>query len=275
MRTIVKRLCFIVTLGILPLLACKGKTSMYETETAPYSDITKLKTISERKIFFGHQSVGFNIIDGTQLMLQTVPEIHINIKETSYQTDFSGAILGHARIGKNGDPKSKVDDFRKKLESGIADSVEIALMKFCFIDFSPQTDVDDIFNYYRSNLEELASKYPNVTFIHCTVPLESGNTGLKGLIKTLLGKRANILANARRNMYNNLIRSAYGDAVFDIAAAECRKSDGSVAMSGGVPCLINTYTDDGSHLNSTGKIIVATELLKIISNTGNTQSHNK
>ena len=44
------------------------------------------KKLSQKKIYFGHQSVGYNIIDGIKDIMKEYPQINLNIVET---TDLS------------------------------------------------------------------------------------------------------------------------------------------------------------------------------------------
>ena len=41
--------------------------------------------LSQKKIYFGHQSVGFNIMDGVQDLMKEHPAIKLNIVETSFE----------------------------------------------------------------------------------------------------------------------------------------------------------------------------------------------
>lgn len=246
-------------------LSCQRKNEMKNNQ----AQLTQIKKneyqyVSRLKIFFGHQSVGFNIIDGIEAHCKEHPELTLNIKETVSLEDFSSAVFAHHRIGRNENPKSKIDDFKQYIQNGIGDSVDIVCMKLCYIDFNSKTDVENLFHYYKTAMKELVEKYPSIRIIHCTSPLETGNEGIKGLIKNVLGKKENILSNKKREKYNELIRNAYPEDVFDIARIESTHEDGTVAKSEGVACLIRDYTDDGGHLNETGRYIVADEFLRVL-----------
>ncbi len=77
------------------------------------------------------------------------------------------------------------------------------------------------------------------------------------------------LVNARREEYNDLVRSRYAnDYIFDLAKVESTYPDGRrefIEQNGKkYYSLINGYTDDGGHLNKTGRTIAAVELLKTL-----------
>ena len=44
-------------------------------------------------------------------------------------------------------------------------------MKFCYVDFLKETDVNDVFTHYKKNLIILKNKRPDIKFVHFTVPL--------------------------------------------------------------------------------------------------------
>ncbi|BBO88550.1 hypothetical protein [Desulfosarcina ovata] len=69
--------------------------------------------LSQKKIYFGHQSVGYNIIDGIKDLMKENPKIKLNIVETKDVNGIKGGFLAHSTVGKNTDPKSKIDDFNK------------------------------------------------------------------------------------------------------------------------------------------------------------------
>ena len=92
--------------------------------------------LKEKKIYFGHQSVGNNIIDGLKDWGRQKPEVKLRIirLQDSYKIDSPG--LYQASIGKNEDPRSKIDAFVAAMRQGIGNSADIAFFKFCFVDIN-------------------------------------------------------------------------------------------------------------------------------------------
>ena len=125
----------------------------------------QLDQLAGKKIYFGHQSVGFNIIDGIKDILSRNSGLKLNIKETRDLRDFSAPIFAHSVIGRNREPVSKIEDFKKILESGIGDKVDIAFFKFCFVDVIANTDIDNLFKYYVSTVSALEAEYPKVKIV--------------------------------------------------------------------------------------------------------------
>ena len=81
--------------------------------------ISSWKKLSEKKIFFGHQSVGDNIIDGIRDLMKEHPQIKLNIVETADKSDFNEGLFAHIRLGKNREPESKIHAFAQLMEGGI------------------------------------------------------------------------------------------------------------------------------------------------------------
>jgi hypothetical protein len=237
---------------------------------APELSITDsaIEALSHNSIFFGHQSVGASIIQGIEELFAE-KKAALTIGETRLDTS-NGPILVHARIGKNGDPISKIDDFAEIIKHGMGSRVNIALFKFCYIDFNPETKPAVIFGHYDSVMTSLAAEFPSVRFIHCTAPLEECNHGLKGTVKNLLGKRSNELANIKRHEYNELVRARFcaEGNIYDIARVESVWFDGArenFKLGGkGYPALVPLYSSDGGHVNEDGRKKLAVEWVRVV-----------
>lgn len=225
--------------------------------------------IAAKKIYFGHQSVGLNIIQGIQDLMKNEHGARINIIQTADSSQFTSGIFAHSPVGKNDNPESKIEDFVEKMDNGIGQKADIAFFKFCYVDINASTDVEKLFNSYKNALKILQGKYPRTTFVHSTIPLMRKTGALKLFIKTLLGKD-DTLHNIARNEYNDLIRNEYGDKepLFDIASIESTYPDGKTETfrKNGKTyyALVPLYTEDGGHLNSRGSQQVARQLLILL-----------
>jgi len=238
---------------------------MQSIHEIPESSWNKL---SQKKIYFGHQSVGNNIIKGLEDILKENPQIKLNIVETNNPADFSAPIFAHSHNGKNHDPISKIDAFTDLMDRGTGDNADIAFFKFCFVDITANTDVQKVFAYYKSKMKYLKGKYPKTTLIHITVPLTTVQTGPKAIAKKLIGKPIDGYAdNLKRYEFNEFMRREYEgrEPLFDLAKIESTLKDGSnlIIKENGksFQTLVPEYTHDGGHLNETGRKIVAQSLL--------------
>ena len=174
-----------------------------------------------------------------------------------------GGVLVHAKIGRNEDPSSKCDDFRRIIDQGLAGPVDIALFKLCYIDIHPGTDVDALASAYVSCLDELSQRHPETIFLPVTAPLRQTPGGPGVWARELLGRTNHTkVANARRHAFNERLRTRYaGRPLFDLAASEATDPNGRRAtfVLDGKTCesLHAAYTDDGGHLNAAGRAAAA------------------
>ena len=106
-----------------------------------------------KRIFFGHQSVGSNILDGIGDILTDNEDL--KLIESRNPEDCTGSCFFHCRVGTNQDPLSKINDFVSLMETGFGDNVDIACFKFCYIDIQESTNVEQLFKSYRSQMESL------------------------------------------------------------------------------------------------------------------------
>lgn len=215
----------------------------------------ELARVAQQRVFFGHQSVGGNVLDGLrQLAAQAGVELRIADK----------------LIGENRYPLRKLEDFERAVAAQPA-GLQVALMKFCYLDIDARTDVKALFSSYRASVERLKAKYPGTTFVHVTAPLTEVQGGPKGFIKRLLGRAPyGLLENQRREEYNALLRQAYAgrEPLLDLARIESTRPDGKAASADwqgrAVPRLAEALTDDGHHLNAEGRQRAARELVSVI-----------
>jgi hypothetical protein len=252
----------------------KEKSIPIQGKVASAITTEDLTAVAHTRLFFGHQSVGMN-------MLNAVPGIYTEhgvpappIEQGRAEPAPNGGFIAHQFIGKNTKPLLKIEDFNRTMRDGMGRQVDVALMKFCSLDITASTDVDALFARYRDTMAALERDFPNVTFIHVTVPLtiEPGLfTELKTKLKTLVGgsDRFGQPANVARERLNALIRREYGGRhLFDLAAIESTKPDGT-RVSGrydnqGYFALYSGYASDACHLNAVGAKIAATAFLDAI-----------
>jgi hypothetical protein len=241
-----------------------------QANVAVVSDITgkDLGKVSHTKVFFGHQSVGMNILDGVGGVYAAHGMAAPVIDEGATDPGRDG-FIDHAFIGENGNPLLKIQDFAAKLRSRLGQHVDVAMMKLCYVDVDSGTDADALFASYRTTMAALQREAPGATFIHVTVPLTTAAGFLSRLKSRLTGSSSGVADNAARERLNALIRNHYGgDHLFDLAAVESTAPDGSRAdgiyEGHRYYALYNGYAADFGHLNAEGARIAATAWLKAI-----------
>lgn len=233
----------------------------------------ELASAASHRIFFGHRSVGANVVSGIPAVYNKAgiqaPQVVELAQGASLPAGTSG-VLAHARLGENGKPLLKLTDFDTRLRSGLASQVDVAVMKLCYLDITGTTDVDAVFGRYRDTLAALQRDYPDITFLHVTTPVKTEPADLKWRVKEVLGRPND---NAARERYNALMRAEYGDAgLLDLAAVEASGDQGGLvtATHQGKQhlALAPHLARDSGHLNDAGSALAADRFMGLIGRTG-------
>ncbi len=105
----------IFIIGVLPMffLRIKIKTDVNKITLPSIDDVPReyWAKLAEKKIFFGHQSVGYNIIEGVKDIMRERNYIKLNIVETREPVQFDQPIFAHAEVGRNTNPATKIVAF--------------------------------------------------------------------------------------------------------------------------------------------------------------------
>jgi hypothetical protein len=229
-----------------------------------------LQKVAAQRIFFGHQSVGWNILQGVEELLAADPEAKLTLTQLEQvEADLAPGFI-HMEIGQNYDPLSKLHGFKQAMDAGVGSQVDIAFFKFCYVDFDKNTDTAQLFASYQQVMDDLSKAYPQTSLVYVTTPLMAPEQGFKAMLKGLLGRNDAALANLKRHEFNELLRLNYAESgrVFDLAAIEATAPDGkrcTLTVDGVItPCMVNAYTDDGGHLNAAGRQVVARQFLQFL-----------
>lgn len=235
-------------------------------------ELTETSELEGRTIFFQHESVGNNILDGIRDLARHNSKVNVVISEDTSLNPGPGVLLLHGRLGRNGDAIAKMDNFRSILERGTGNRVDIALVKLCYLDVTATTDIERLAKHYTEAMDELQRKFPRITFIHVTVPLTVSETTWRTRVKVAIGRERiwEYQDNVARGKYNQWIRREFSGRapVFDLASIESVREGGvRTTFTYGdreYESLAPEYTFDGGHLNEKGRRLVAQELLKFL-----------
>jgi len=229
-----------------------------------------LEVVSGARVFFGHHSVGFNILDGVRRLADKAG-VPLRIEKVDVPGPVpEGPGLFHGVVGENLDPQGKIDAFAEALGTPGETRYDLATVKLCYVDLdedSKERDPRRLFDRYVTGMEAIKAAHPDVTILHATMPLRAEPPGRKTRLKRLLGMSTEADAtNIARNDYNLLIRERYaGPGLIDIAHVEATHQDGSLAEFAGAgrenEMLALEYTSDGGHLNEAGREWVAAAFL--------------
>lgn len=259
-------------LASLLALSCSRPDAGGERTTPPLPTDMGFPGLAEAKIFFGHQSVGYNIVEGASQLLGEARGGGYDIVETRNPADAARPGLYHCTVGTNGAPLEKMADFEAIMRGGFARSADIALMKLCYVDIDGTTDIETVFAAYEGAMLRLAADYPDVVFAWTTVPLTTVESGPKAAVKRILGRPIRGEAeNLARERYNRLVREhvPVNAPLLDLALFESTTPGGDrVAFHADdmtYYALYGSYTSDGGHLDGEGRRLVAGRFLAALS----------
>lgn len=232
-----------------------------------------LLTMAESRVFFGHHSVGNNILKGIRTLADRAG-VPLRIEEVAIGHPApQGPGLFHAKVGENLDPDAKIAGFAQALGAANEAPYDVATFKFCYVDLdegSKERSPDKLFTRYSSEMSAIETAHPGVSILHATMPLMAEPPGRKTRLKRLLGlSTVTDAANLDRGEFNQRVRDRYaGDKLLDVARFEATRPDGTVAgfPVGGreVEMLVLDYTSDGGHLNALGQERVAADFIHSI-----------
>ncbi len=272
-----------LTLAVVSLccVAC-GNQPVQEVQSLDAQTKADLELFKDARILFNHQSVGKNVINGLRRLSE---QARVDLRILEHEADNSsaqrseGGYFLHASEGQNNKPYSKIEAFEQLLKPSDLPSPDIALMKFCYVDIKPNTDIPKLFDEYNSSVERLERGSPSTTVVHVTIPLTVREPLWKELMKRfLLSTGLNRLvgiedghgfANIKRHQFNDMLRKTYAEQViYDLATVESTHPDGTksefVRGDTAYPALAPEFAADLGHLNALGEDLAARRLVAVI-----------
>lgn len=228
------------------------------------------------RTFFAHQSVGADILAGIEQLVRggsrVAQVLELGQAGSGIEPDLTHSLLIiHERIGANREPLTKIAGFRAVLDANPRPEIDVAVLKFCYVDIATQADAETLWRHYEAAIEELSTVHPSVHLVHCTVPLRTLPEGAYAWLRRVLGHRhAAIAGNRARDWFNRKLRERFGGGhrLFDLAALESRRADGRscelIDAGTRVPSLAREWTYDGGHLNERGRTMAAAAFLEFL-----------
>lgn len=212
-----------------------GKTGVVGVEAMrAYDKLTPADKdrLRQRKVFFGHQSVGQNLVDGAKA-------IGFPFQSVDSGSAYDKATWGEGKVDTNGNPQLKISSFKAFLQAkGIGNAVEVAGFKFCWIDFKSDTDGAALLGKYDDEVKALKAAFPKLAILHMTPPLTTDEPKLNEV---------------RWKFGRSLLDRYKGDGlVVDLAEVISTKTDGTVCAKKGTPRLCDEWSSDEGHLNGAG-----------------------
>jgi hypothetical protein len=219
-----------------------------------------LAILAGRAIYFGHQSVGANIMNGVRRAVAassgTKPTV-ASVGTAPAAGDMQVGRWDEGYVGANYDPISKINAFQTVMLSaaggaldGFGGGKSIAMMKFCFVDvqgswYASHGDAD-LFAAYQAMVATVQAQRPNVRLVHFTIPLCYPDS----------------TDNAKREAYNARLRAAYGTGVFDLAKLESTDPGGNAMVgANGRYAYQGWVVGDNCHPGTAGEDMLAAALI--------------
>jgi hypothetical protein len=224
----------------------------------------------QARTYFLHHSVGGDVLNGVVQLAKELGRPAPPLVDLNVSVLKSGPIWLEECGGENCRPVSKIEAFANSVRSLADSSLQVAFMKFCFVDFDPSTNEDELFDCYRRTIADLRQRSPRIVFAHVTVPLAVCSHSMKDCIKRLIGYPIwNDTANGKRSRFNRrLLETFDADPIFDLARIQSTKSNGSLQtflLNGEVtPSMVPAYSSDGGHLNGLGQRLAAAEFIRFV-----------
>lgn len=228
---------------------------------------TDLDRTAKLRIVFAHQSVGQNILDGLRTLVAEQGS-GLRILETRRPPAGEPGLF-HFKVGQNGAPEGKIQDYVQTVSSDPAD-IDVALLKLCFIDFNAASDPRRLAQDYADAIQRLQAARPQTRFVAITAPLTTVQTGPKAWIKRLLGQSpAGYDSNLRRQAFNDVLRQRFPhNRLFDLARLESTAGGAPIGFEVNgqhVEALDPALSSDGGHLNARGARLAASALVHFLS----------
>ena len=224
----------------------------------------KLDLLRTRRVFFAHQSVGANLLEGISTLGRAAPVL----VEGAGLEPVAPGTWRHARLGTNGAARGKLAELRERMGAGLGAQVDVVLFKLCYLDVDAQTDVDALHREISDTLAALRRRFPHTRFVPMTVPLTAAQRGLRAKVKRALGALpGGVAENARRHALNQRLRADAGP-LFDLARLEAEDALGNHAEvrwgAARVPVLAPGNTRDGGHLDTAARARIGRALLEFV-----------
>ncbi len=179
-----------VCLSCVALISCSEQSEDRERGMTMDDRLKQdLETVGNMRVYFGHQSVGRNILQGLKDISTDARSSAIKWVSAVEARTISGPLFIESNIGENGKPSTKCDAFRDAMDHDIGgDSLDVAFMKFCYVDIGAETNVEEMFGYYKRTVSDIQREHPEVTVMHMTIPLVTRSAGWKRLVKKIIGR---------------------------------------------------------------------------------------
>lgn len=256
-----KQILCLVILLICFYIECAGADSLKQASS----------TLQNKRIYLGHRSVGYNLIQGIRILKEKEPLPSLSIVDADKQALLTGNGIFHSWMNEEGSPQDLASDFIAFFSKKFQKDMDIVYLRFT--PYYVDKNLNKVMSDYKEAHILLKQQFPRTIFIHATFPLPHAEITWKTRVKQLINYD-NIWEyghSIHTNNYNRLLKQEYGEdrAFFDFAAALSTYPDGTRSYftidKNRYYHMVKEFTYDRTHLTKEGKIVVAEKFLLFLS----------
>lgn len=139
--------CMGLLIMLTVLIGCSGQPENDRMKFERLADIPadKLEALSQKSFFFGHQSVGRNILEGLRILMNENPALKIQIVQGVAPELAKPGVFLQENLGSNRFPLTKLTAFEQAMDGGLGNKVDAAFLKFCYVDMDRMQDPEKLF----------------------------------------------------------------------------------------------------------------------------------
>lgn len=260
------------------------RTAPAPSATPTESTLPTIDSVPDRlqplrtRVLLGVQSIGMDVSRGIDDAYARAKLADPKVAKWEKVKNSKGSVVAVAKIGRNGDPLSKMRAFAGLVNDAPRGSVNVAVMTLNYEDVSANTNVDQVFQSYFETMDSIERANPDITFLYATVPVTTANSWREVAKDEVSGlndvEQPAWQDNIARERLNALIRAQYAATgrLFDIAALQARIDGSRVAAktheNQWYYVMNPALAKDGKRLNTRGAAQLADTLMRLVAAAG-------
>ncbi len=260
--------------GVSPTTSPVSTSGSQTATPRPVPQPSALSADLRSRVLFVYQTLGIDILRGIPAAFRSAHLKEPNVTNWKKSKSQSGPLVATAKVGRPGDPVSKMRAFAGLVNNAPRNSVDIAVMTFDYRDVTADTNIFDLFDIYTDTMTSLETANPDVVFLYATAPVTTSNSWRevdRSTVKGLADVSQPVWQdNIARERFNTLVRQEYSTTgrLFDVASLQAGLSASKVAAkeheSQWYFVMNPRLSKDGSRLNDTGSLRIARAAMELV-----------
>lgn len=251
-----------------------SKGSTQPSTARPVPTPSPLNANLDSRVLLVYQTLGADVMRGIPAAFKAARLKEPTVTSWKKSKSLSGPLVATAKVGRPGDPVSKMRAFAGLVNGAPRNSVDIAVMTFDYRDVTADTNILDLFDIYTDTMTSLESANPDVIFLYATAPVSTSNSWRqvdRSSVKGLTDVSQPVWQdNIARERFNTLVRQEYSATgrLFDVASVQATLSADRVSAkeheSQWYFVMNPNLSKDGSRLNDAGSLRVARSMMELV-----------